>query len=61
MFGHHRYLYLEVGDVKKAVRLFSETVRINREIGLHDFANIRTFGYELKMMLKACPPSAAAA
>ena len=54
-------LYLEVGDVKTAVRLFSETVRINREIGLHDFANIRTFGYELKMMLKACPPSAAAA
>ena len=54
-------LHLQLGDKQSAITFLSETVRINRLIGLDDYHNVDTAGYELYIFSKKYLPSASAA
>ena len=54
-------LYLKLGDSKKAISLFTQTMRVNVAGGLAFNANIRTTGYETHQVEGDHRPAAAAA
>ena len=54
-------LYLEVGDMKKAMPLLTKSMRINRLIGQDDLTHINVHVYDFCKMLKNYPEAAAAA
>lgn len=58
MAGH---LNLVLGDISSAILFFSEIMRINRKLGLEDFTNLKTAGYDFYVVSKShrqCAPAA---